>query len=542
MYRLIYPRKTQALFTNRATELEILESYKNRLLQGEANKIALIGSRRIGKSTILYEFIKRQTSQRQLIMIYVNLQRLVMEPVSFAKSYFGLATKWALKDKTENFARYEDPEFCMLQAQKLHPKAAEYIYQFLKSSQSREASLKSLLELALHFPKILSESLKKPVILMIDEFQEITLLNNFKQLPEILGLLRDVLQTHQRILYVFAGSYVRLMQNIIEKPASPFFGQIHPYYLSHFGKADSQQLLKKIAKQLQLEVPTEIEKKMVELTSGHPFYIELLANAANEATLIDSIPLNEENVQKILLLQLVNERSTLSFHLSYLYEDALGRARGSTILRGILKILAKDTPLTITEIANRMSKKVGLIQSGMAELMKVDLVERKDKLYFISDPLLRWWIYYKFYHPEGAFSIKDVIIQELSAHFREKYLQATTELGRAKEFELHYFVMSRQGEKVGGTQLPAFKTLIKNYVLPNGEEIDLFARNKEAWVFELKWKNKLVGMNEFQKLKDKIKVQRYVLISKKGFTKELLEFAKRSPEVILWGAEVLAEP
>jgi hypothetical protein len=60
--------------------------------------------------------------------------------------------------------------------------------------------------------------------------------------------------------------------------------------------------------------------------------------------------------------------------------------------------------------------------------------------------------------------------------------------------------------------------------------------------FELKWKNKLVGMKEFQELKDKIKVQRYVLISKKGFTKELLEFAKRSPEVILWGAEALAEP
>jgi AAA+ ATPase superfamily predicted ATPase len=179
MYRLIYPRKTQALFTNRATELEILESYKNRLLQGEANKIAFIGTRRIGKSTILYEFIKRHDSERQSILVYVNLQRLVMEPHSFAKSYLGLVTKWAIKDTADNFSRYEDPEFCMLQLQKLHPRAAEYLYQFIRSSQNREASLKSLVEQAFNFPKILSECLNRPIILMIDEFQEITLLNNF---------------------------------------------------------------------------------------------------------------------------------------------------------------------------------------------------------------------------------------------------------------------------------------------------------------------------------------------------------------------------
>ncbi len=424
---------------------------------------------------------------------------------------------------------------------KIHPRAAEHVYQFIKASQNREISLKSLMEQALNFPKVLSECLNRPLLLMIDEFQEITLFNNFKQLPEILGFMRDILQTHRRILYVFAGSYIRLMRNIIEKPTSAFFGQINPYYLSHFGKDDSLRLLKKIAKQLQLDLPVEVEKKMVELTSGHPFYIELLANAAHEAALIDGIPLTEENVQKILLLHLINERSTLSFHLRYLYEDALGRARGSTILRGILKVLAKDAPLTITEIANRMSKKVGLVQIGLGELLNVDLIERKDKAYAISDPLLRWWIYFKFYHPEGAFSLQDKIVQELSEFFREKYLQATIELGRTKEFELHYFVSKMQGKKVGGTTLPVFKTLIKNYTLPSGDEIDLFARNKESWVFELKWKNKLVGMNELQKLKKKIKVDRYVLVSKKGFTKALMEHARNSSEVILWGAEVMAE-
>jgi AAA+ ATPase superfamily predicted ATPase len=86
MYKIIYPRRAQALFTNRVTELETIETYKERLLRGVADKIAFIGARRIGKSIILHEFIKRNAANRRLLLAYVNLQKLIMEPLTFAKS------------------------------------------------------------------------------------------------------------------------------------------------------------------------------------------------------------------------------------------------------------------------------------------------------------------------------------------------------------------------------------------------------------------------------------------------------------------------
>lgn len=185
MYRLIYPAKTQELFVNKVAELEILDSYKNRLLQGEANKIALIGNRRIGKSTILYEFIKRNLSNRELSLVYINLQGLVIEPLSFAKSYVGLITKWFIKDTANNFAHYDDLQF-------------------------------------------------------------------------------------------FSGSYIRLMQNILEKSDSPLFGQINPYYISHFDKETALKLIDKIGRLQQLDIATAIKKKMLQLTSGHPFLLNYL--------------------------------------------------------------------------------------------------------------------------------------------------------------------------------------------------------------------------------------------------------------------------
>ena len=541
MYRLIYPVKTQALFTDRVTELEILDSFKARLLQGESSRIAFIGTRRIGKSTILFEFIKRNFSKQQVQFVYFNLQGLVMEPLFFSKSYLGITTKWAVQDTADNFSRYDDPQFCMLQLQKLHPQAAEYLYEFMQIIQSRELSQKRVLEHALNFPKILTQFLNKPFIVIVDEFQEILSLNNFKNIPEITGFMRDIFQTHDQVLYIFAGSYVRLMQNILENPDSPFFGQLQPYYISYFDQGAALQLIDKICQQLQLDLSRPIKKKIMKLTSGHPFYIELLIHAIYESSYTDGIAFTGENVEKILLLQLLNERSKLNFHLRYIYEDALGRARGSTILHAVLKVLAQQAPLTMTEIATRINKKQGLVQISLAELKKVDLVVRKENQYFINDPLLRWWIYFKFHHPEGAFSFQDQIVNELSTQFREKYLQASSELGRAKEFELYYFISQKQGTKVGDLLLPKFKVLIKNYMLPNGDEIDLFARDDESWVFELKWKNKLVGMKELQILKKKIQVDKYVLISKKGFTKELTDYSNQSSDVILWGTEVMAE-
>jgi len=466
--------KTQALLTNRLSELEILDSYKNRLLQGESAKIAFIGTRRIGKSTILYEFIKRNFASQQVYFVYLNLQGLVMEPLAFSKSYLGITTNRVVQDTAGNFSRYDDPQYCMLQLQKLEPQAAEYLYDFVQSIQNREVSQKRVLELAFNFPKLLSQYLNKPFII-IDEFQEITLLNNFKNIPEILGFIRDIFQTHQHVFYIFSGSYVRLMQNILENPDSPFFGQLQPYYISYFDEEVALQLIEKICKQLQLDFAEPIKRKIIVLTSGHPFYIELLVNAIHETHTIDGINITEENIEKILLLQLLNERSILNFHLRYIYEDALGRARGSTILHAILKVLAQEAPLTMMEIANRINKKQGLVQISLAELIKVDLVIRTENKYVIRDPLLRWWIYFKFFYPEGAFSLKDEIVNELSVQFREKYLQVALELGRTKEFELYYFVVENQGKQVGNTLLPSFKKIIKNYVLPNGDEIDLFA-------------------------------------------------------------------
>lgn len=39
----------------------------------------------------------------------------------------------------------------------------------------------------------------------------------------------------------------------------------------------------------------------------------------------------------------------------------------------------------------------------------------------------------------------------------------------------------------------------------------------------------------------RIQVDKYVLISKKGFTSELTDYSKQSEDAILWGGDVMTE-
>jgi len=73
------------------------------------------------------------------------------------------------------------------------------------------------------------------------------------------------------------------------------------------------------------------------------------------------------------------------------------------------------------------------------------------------------------------------------------------------------------------------------------EEIDLIAFNKnQAYFVECKWRNQKTGISELNDLKRKSELfnqftdKYYVLYSKSGFDKELMELAKNDNAIMLY--------
>lgn len=92
------------------------------------------------------------------------------------------------------------------------------------------------------------------------------------------------------------------------------------------------------------------------------------------------------------------------------YETRLQRARGYGTLKAILAVLAREEPLTLTEIAVRIGRTPGSTRDYLGWIEDVDLVAAHRKQYAIADPLLRVWVdLYDRPSPPGGPILADVV-------------------------------------------------------------------------------------------------------------------------------------
>ena len=119
------------------------------------------------------------------------------------------------------------------------------------------------------------------------------------------------------------------------------------------------------------------------LTNGHPLYLRLLSQGTAE--------LGGNDPVSALAAQLA-PGAPLSMACRFSHQLRLNRARGYGALGGILRILSKEEPLTLTEIAHRMNRTPGSTKDYLSWLEDVDLIQVQHKRYRFADPLLRLWL------------------------------------------------------------------------------------------------------------------------------------------------------
>jgi len=230
----------------------------------------------------------------------------------------------------------------------------------------------------------------------------------------------------------------------------------------------------------------------------------------------------------------------LNILFEYIFNHSLGRVERKGSLKQPLLVLADEDGLTLAEISRTLNKPSGQVSNLMKSLLKSDLIVRKDNKYFFRDSVLRFWLAKTSLGKQPKMAFDKKVIDNFITDLQERYLKKSSEYGKAKEFELYYFVNENRGNEICGIKLPNFKKIIKNYITPEGNEIDLFAINDQSWAFELKWKNKKAGQKEIEKFIKKINAAQYVYISKEGFTDQAYQWG-RDNKVVMWKGSDLFE-
>jgi len=388
-----------------------------------------------------------------------------------------------------------------------------------------------LLQEAFAFPSLLARFSGRRVLLFLDEFQEIATLTNFSQAKNILSLLRGAKDRAANVVWCICGSIISEMEAITRESRSPLFGQFTHLPLYPYTRGESDALIRKFIPQ----PDNRFAGLLHHFSAGNPFYLVQLLRRLNLFAGRGEM-LTENLIKRAFVAETLSPGGLIHAYCTYLYNISLQRAKGYGVLRSILDLIAaNDDPMTQSELARRLRMTQGAVRTNLKELERIGLLHERDRRYFYTDAILRYWVAYVQHGIEAPEFPGERDLMAIMTELDRKYQQAATELGRTREEQVRILMRRFSGQRVDGTifgcanevELPCFSE-VKPYTSPDGRiEIDAIGEGKTSWAVEVKWKGKAIGRKELEAFMRKTKAMPVKLwyVAKAGFTAEAKTYA-----------------
>jgi len=321
---------------SRKQYIELLSSKKN---------ILLIGSYSTGKTLLLNEFLEKNKDA-----VYIDFSKISINPENFAAEFVCKVAKKSfeslLKEKNSFIEKIDN------ELQKIKP------------------DQKLLIELAFSFANSLGK-----MELLLDNFDEFLGLDNYGQIKDIMPLffsfklsnIHFILTSNSDLEKIFSGH-----NYLIEK-------------IKNFDKKEARELITKILGKVNDKIIDEI----FGLSHGYPRYICAICLKYKEI----------KEAKKAYSDEIFLEEGLIYNACRFEFFDSLGKARGKTLSKTILKILSENDELRLNEISRKIYRSSPVTQSLLLRLISVGLVAKSNGRYSFSNPVLKEWA--KHYFSEG---------------------------------------------------------------------------------------------------------------------------------------------
>ncbi|MDR1553803.1 MAG: ATP-binding protein [Prevotellaceae bacterium] len=250
------------LFCDRENELKIL---RNNIKNGV--NTTLISIRRMGKTGLIYRFFDEiNTGNDDFITVYIDIFS-ARSLDDFVKLFAEAILKF-YPEKTSLGRRFLKIVKGFRPLISYNSITGEPQIQITyQTPYEKEITLRNLFEFL--------ENQGKKVILVIDEFQQIT------EFPEknIEALLRTYIQPLDNISFIFCGSKKTMMLDIFSNAKRPFFGMTQYLHLGEIDKEKYSEFITKLFSVNNKNIGTEEVEFILEWTNRHTYYTQALCNA-----------------------------------------------------------------------------------------------------------------------------------------------------------------------------------------------------------------------------------------------------------------------
>jgi AAA+ ATPase superfamily predicted ATPase len=259
---------TEPLFVDRTAELAEFAALLTELARGRRRHLALLGLRRVGKTVLLDEVRRRHPD---VAIAYLALDEVVSTPEDFARALTGETLRAAAPGGPTPAAHMDTPLRQAAHALGGRVLAAlDDVLQHLRTDRPSPA-YGALLMATLRFPAAVSDALARPLVVMLDEFQEITRLEAFPGTVNLLGTLRAALDRPGRVAFVVAGSRVTALRHLLGSGEQPLFTRFEQLDLRPFPSDSTHDLATRLWDEEGLSAEPDAAVRLHRLTGGWAF-------------------------------------------------------------------------------------------------------------------------------------------------------------------------------------------------------------------------------------------------------------------------------
>ncbi|HVU77002.1 MAG TPA: ATP-binding protein [Gaiellaceae bacterium] len=358
-------------FTNRVGEIdELCSDLRN------GQNVALIAPRRYGKTSLLrrveqtlvregvlvagVDLMKTPTKERLAGKLARAIHDEIASPLFRAKERLRLFSSLRVTPTVTVDPRDGTPSFTFTPTHR---------------REDMDATLEHLFEL----PAQLAAERDRSVVLVFDEFQEITEID-----PKLPHLLRAVFQEQPHVAHVYAGSRRDMMRRLFTDENEPFFRSAKVMELDVIEPALFAEFVEERFAATDRGLADGVSARLVAITRGHPYGTQELAYALWELVpegFTASHSDLDEAVESVVRSE--NAHFTLAWsgasRVQRLVLQALAAEPGSVYGGGYR--LRHDLPAAST------------VQRAVERLVADELVERRrDGGFDLAEPFLREWV------------------------------------------------------------------------------------------------------------------------------------------------------
>ena len=336
------------------------------------NNVALVATRRMGKSGLIHHYFSQPTIQEQYYTFFIDiydtqslrelLQKLSREILMRLKPYGARALQ-----------RFWDTMRSLQPGISFSPMGEPSFNVQVGDIQEGDATLEEIfryLELA-----------DKPCIVAIDEFQQI---NTFPE-KNIEAKLRTYVQQCHNAQFIFAGSQRHTMSAMFMNASRPFYQSVSVMHLGSIDMANYDVFAKNLFAEGGRNLSDGVTDAVYQLSKGVTWYTQKLFNTMYAAT-PPGETCDAEQVEEALEYILKTQ--------SYSYEEILFRLPEKQKM--VLIALAKNGPtksITSAAFVKKYSlQSASTVQSAMRGLLEKDFVTLEQGIYSVYDLFMAYWL------------------------------------------------------------------------------------------------------------------------------------------------------